>query len=169
MAMKCMKIAFVLLLFPLLTASTAHKFYVSITKIEYVKEKQSLQIITQIFIDDVEDVLQQRYDPTLSLATKKETETDVELLTKYIHQKLKIKVNGEPVELKYIGREYDIDIVKSYFEVKGIKEIEEIEIDNTVLMDLFEEQQNIIHLKTSSKRRSLILDRDNPKGLLKFD
>ncbi|OAB76234.1 hypothetical protein ULVI_13970 [Cochleicola gelatinilyticus] len=166
--MKFVRIAFVLLLFPLLTASSAHKFYVSITKIEYVEEKESLQIITQIFIDDVEDVLQKRYDPNVSLATKKEREADIELLTKYILQKLKIKVNGELVELKYIGKEYDIDIVKSYFEIKGVKNIKNIEIDNTVLMDLFEEQQNIIHLKTASKRRSLILDKENPKGLLNF-
>ncbi|WP_157632637.1 DUF6702 family protein [Cochleicola gelatinilyticus] len=168
MGIKFVRIAFVLLLFPLLTASSAHKFYVSITKIEYVEEKESLQIITQIFIDDVEDVLQKRYDPNVSLATKKEREADIELLTKYILQKLKIKVNGELVELKYIGKEYDIDIVKSYFEIKGVKNIKNIEIDNTVLMDLFEEQQNIIHLKTASKRRSLILDKENPKGLLNF-
>jgi hypothetical protein len=167
--MKFLKIAILVLIFPLLSASSAHKFYVSITKVEYVAEKESIQIITQIFIDDVEKVLQERYNSDISLGTKKETKEDAEVLKKYILQKLKIKVNGKPVSLNYIGKEYETDIVKSYIEVTGIKSFKSIEIENQVLMDLYEEQQNIIHLKTKESRRSLILERDNPKGVLNFD
>jgi hypothetical protein len=36
------------------------------------------------------------------------------------------------------------------------------------LFDTFEDQQNIIHIKTPEKRRSLVLDKENPKGLLNF-
>ncbi|MCH2489523.1 MAG: hypothetical protein MK211_05175 [Flavobacteriales bacterium] len=167
--MKFVKVALILFLFPLLTASTAHKFYVSITKIEHVEETESLQIITKIFIDDIEDVLQKRYDPNVSLATTKEREQDAALLKKYILQKLKIKVNGKPVTYDYIGRKYETDVVKSFIEVKGVKDINSIEIENKVLMDLFPEQQNIVHVKTDSNRRSLLLDADNPKGLLNFN
>lgn len=167
--MKFLKIAFLILLFPLMTASTAHKFYVSITKIEYVKEKQSLQIISKIFIDDIEDVLQQRYDPSIQLATKKETERDVEILKKYVMEKIEIKVNNMPVTINYIGREYEIDIVNVYMEVEGISELKKLEITNKLLMEVFEEQQNIIHFKSDKNRRSLILDKDNPTGMLIFN
>lgn len=153
----------------MVSATPAHKFYVSITKIEYVKEKSSLQIITKIFIDDIEDALQQRFDPSISLDTKKETEAADEDLKKYILQKINIKVNGKPVQLNYIGKEYDTDMVVAYIEVKNVKDIKTIEIENKVLMDLFPEQQNIIHLKTPKNRRSLILDKDEPKGKLDFN
>jgi len=167
--MKFLKIVFILLLFPVITASTDHKFYVSITKIEYVAESESLQIITQIFIEDIEKALQKRYNTSISLGTKKETEADTAFLKEYILQKLKINLNGKPVALHYIGREYDTDMVKSYIEVTGIDKLETIEIENKVLMDLFEEQQNIIHLKTKKNRRSLILDIENSKGVLNFN
>lgn len=162
--------SFFLLLFivPLLSAAPVHKFYVSITKIEYVKEKESLQIITKIFIDDIEDVLQKRYDPSISLDTKKETNADLSYLKKYILQKIQLKVNGKPVKLDYIGQEYDTDMVVAYIEVTGVKDLKTIEIENKVLMDMFEEQQNIIHLKTPNSRRSLILDRQEPSGTLNF-
>ena len=168
--MKFLKIAILIVVLPLMTASTAvHKFYVSTTNIEYVPKKQSIQIITKIFINDIEDVLQKRYDPSISIATTKEKEEDVAYLKRYILQKLKINVNGKPAELTYIGKEYDIDVVNAYIEITGVKELHSIEVKNEVLMDLFEEQQNIIHIKTPNIKRSFILDSDNPKDMLNFD
>ncbi len=166
--MKFKSFFLLFLIVPLLSATPAHKFYVSITKIEYVKEKESLQIITKIFIDDIEDALQKRYDPSISLDTKKETDTDLTFLKEYILQKIQLKVNGNPVKLDYIGQEYDTDMVVAYMEVTGVKELKNIEIENKVLMDMFEEQQNIVHLKTPNSRRSLILDRQEPSGTLNF-
>src|SRR5690606_19941873 len=167
--MKYLRIFLLLMLFPLISASSAHKFYVSITKIEYVKEKKSIQIITKIFTDDIEDALQQRFDPSISLDTKKETKAADEDLKNYILQKINIKVNGKSVKLDYIGKEYDTDMVMAYIEVKDVNDLKTIEIENKILMEMFSEQQNIIHLKTPSNRRSLILDRDEPKGQLDFN
>ncbi len=167
--MKFLKIILLVLIFPLITGSTEHKFYVSITKIEYVAESEFLQIITQFFLDDIEEVLRKRYRPDVSLGTKKETKEDVALLKKYILQKLKISVNGTPVKLDYLGMEYDIDMVRSYIEVTGVKEFKSIEIEFNALTEIFTEQQNIIHFKSSNNRKSLILDIDNPKGVLNFN
>jgi 6-pyruvoyl-tetrahydropterin synthase len=167
--MKYFKIFLLVLLFPIITASSEHKFYVSITKIEYVKEKNSLQIITKIFIDDIEDALQQRYDTSISLDTKKETKAADEDVKNYLFQKIKIKVNGKPLTLDYIGKEYETDMLVAYLEIKNIKELKTIQIENKLLMEIFPEQQNIIHLKTSKSRKSLILDSDEPSGKLEFN
>ena len=148
---------------------TLHKFYVSTTNIEFVKEKKTIQIITKIFTEDVEQALQARYSASIHLDSKKETKEDENYLKKYVLQKLKISVNGNPVTLTYIGKEYDIDIVNMYFEVTGISELNSIEIENKILFDMFSEQQNIIHLKTSESRRSLVLDKNQPKGMLNFN
>ncbi|OAD92204.1 hypothetical protein A7A78_08925 [Aequorivita soesokkakensis] len=166
--MKIFRIFALFMVFPLISATPAHKFYVSITKIEYVKEKSSLQIITKIFIDDIEDALQQRYNPSISLDTKKETAAADEDLKKYILQKINIKVNGKAVSLNYIGKEYDTDMVVAYMEVTDVKELKTITIENKILLDVFSEQQNIIHLKTPNSRKSLILDKDEPSGQLNF-
>jgi hypothetical protein len=142
---------------------------VSITKIEFSEEAHSVQIITKLFIDDIEDVLQERYNASISLDTEKETATDTQFLKEYILQKLKIEINGKPVVLHYLGHEYDNDVVKIYIEVEDISELKSISVENKMLMELFEEQQNIIHVKRFKKRKSLILDLDNPKGLLNFN
>lgn len=166
--MKFFRILLFLAIIPLLSGTPVHKFYVSITKIEYAKKENSLQIITKIFIDDIENALKKRYDPSISLDTKKETKETDELLKKYILQKIQLKVNGFPVQLDYLGQEYDTDMVVVYIEVKHVKDLKNIQIENKVLMDMFPEQQNIIHLKTLDHRRSLILDKDQPNGELNF-
>lgn len=165
--MKIFRVLLIALVFSIVTASTAHKFYVSTTKIEYVEQQQSVQIISKIFIDDLEEVLRKRYDESIVLDSKDESEQD--FVKRYLLQKLQITINGIPATLEYIGKEYEIDLIKVYFEINDIIELNTIEIENMVLFDLFEEQQNIIHLKTGESRRSLVLNKENPKGMLNFD
>ncbi len=167
--MKFLKFALVLVLFPLIAASTDHKFYVSTTNVEYVAESQSIQMISKIFIEDIEDVLQLRYGPDVSLDTDQERPEHVKWMEAYIAQKFKVFVNGEEVAYEFLGHEYEIDIVKCYLEIENVPELQTIEFENKVLMDLFDDQKNIIHVKTPKSRRSIVLDVDNPKGLLNFD
>ena len=169
MNIKYLKISILLFLIPFLVSTNTHKFYVSTTNIEFVKEKKAIQIITKIFTEDLEQVLQERYDSTISLDSKKESESADVLLKKYFTQKLKFKVNGISEKINFIGKEYDMDITNIYFEIEDISELRSIEVENRVLIDLFLEQQNIIHLKTTESRRSLILDKNKPKGLLNFN
>lgn len=167
--MKLIKIPVLLLLLLMLTSSAAHKFYVSITMIEFVKEKESLQIISKIFTDDIEDALQERYDKSLRLDSDKETKKEEMFLKEYLKKKIHFNVNGKPVNYTYIGREYEIDITKVYLEITGVSEVESLEVSNEVLMEMFEEQQNIVHFKNGDSRRSLVLEKEYPKGMLNFN
>ncbi|WP_299219912.1 DUF6702 family protein [uncultured Aquimarina sp.] len=157
----------VLLVF-LSSFTVLHKFYVSVTQIEYNEEQKSLQIISRIFIDDIEEVLRKRYDETIELVSEKqETKVD-QYLSTYLNQKLAITVNGQEVFFNFIGKEYDNDLVLCYLEVDNIPSLETITVSNQVLMDFFDEQQNIVHVKKGKKRKSLILEKEKDKGMLKF-
>ena len=61
----------------------------STTKVEYVKERKSIQIISRIFVEDLEQVLQERYSSRVQLDPKKETDLDQSYLLNYISQNLK--------------------------------------------------------------------------------
>ena len=162
-------IVFCLLIFIFFTGFVAHKFYVSTTKVEYVKERKSIQIISKIFVEDLEQVLQERYSSRVQLDPKKETDLDQSYLLNYISQKLKFKINEKEAQLIYIGKEYDIDILNTYFEIEDVDSLESIRIENKILIDLFPEQQNIIHLSNEKNKRNLILDKNHPTGLLNFN
>jgi hypothetical protein len=147
----------------------SHEYYVSVTTIEYAKPQQSLQIISQIFIDDFEHVLQQRYDETVVLNDHNKSELVDVYISRYLKSKLKLWVNEKPVEFNFIGKEYKEDIVYCYLEVKDISLINSVKIKNTLLFDFFEEQQNIVRMKINDKNKSYLLVSDNDNCMLNFD
>lgn len=167
--MKTLKYTLIIFILPLLAFTTVHKYYVSVTKIEYVKEKESVQIITRIFIDDFEKLLRERYDENITLNTKDELSTIDMYTEKYLAEKLRIDINGQPVKLIFLGKEYEDDIIFCYLEVENIKEIKEFHVTNQVLTDVFEEQQNIVRTNINGKNKSFILRKGNDKGMLNFN
>ncbi|MBP1839343.1 DUF6702 family protein [Formosa algae] len=167
--MKSFNYYLLLVVVPLLAFTTAHKYYVSITEVHYVKEKESVQIITRIFIDDLEKLVRARFDESITLAVKNESEKVDFYLEKYLTEKIKIKINGKDAVLQFIGKEYEDDVAICYIEIPKIDHISEIEVQNLVLFDIFEEQQNVVRLNINDKKKSFILFKENDKGLLKLD
>lgn len=167
--MKPLKVFLILIVLPFFAFMGIHKYYISVTQIEYIQEKQSLQITTRIFIDDFERLLRERYDENITLAEKDEPATVDLYIERYLSDKIKIKINNETANFIFIGKEYDADIVRCYIEVEDVKNIKTIEISNQVLFDLFDEQQNIVKTKINSQQKSFILIQQKPNAVLNFN
>lgn len=146
----------------------AHKFYVSVTEISYNEERASLQVISRVFIDDFENVLNLRYGQDLTLDPQTESSNADEFIEKYLEQKLYLEINGKMAGITYLGKEYENDMLVFYIEVAGIKNIRNVLVRNTVLMDLFEEQKNLVHVKVKGKTKSMVLITGREENLLNF-
>lgn len=146
-----------------------HDYYVSVTRIEYVKEQKSLQIITQIFIDDFEKLIQERYDETIILAIENENSMVDSYIKRYLNQKLQFEINTKAVAFNFLGKEYKDDIVYCYLEIENVEDIKTMVITNDILYDIYNEQQNIVRTKIKGKNKSFILLSGNNKGVLNFD
>lgn len=149
-----------------------HAIHLSITEMDFkVKgEKTEIQIAHKIFVDDLEKALLKNYPsifenskPNISTKTQhKETE-------KYIYEYLKkvidLKIDSKKEDIKYIGLEFEDDVVWIYGMVeKNTKpnEKESIFIKNMILMDLFDDQRNMLYL---TKENS---DKEKTKEFLNF-
>ena len=159
----------VLSLFLLTSFSGFHDYYVSVTKVEYIKEEKSLQIISQIFIDDFEKVIQERYDESIVLGENNESDIIESYMGKYLTAKLDIKVNSKDYSFHFLGKEYKEDIVYCYLEIKNIEDIKNLEIKNQVLFDMYVQQQNILRTKIKGKNKSFILIQGKDKAVLNFE
>ena len=164
------KISLILASFFLLSAfkSGAHEFYLSVTEIEYNNDEQSLQIITRVFIDDFQNVLNERYDADIQLSQEAEEGAVTEHISKYLSQKLRLKTNGEDLQLNYLGKEYDADQLVLYIEVENVASFNEIEVTNEILTDLFDDQKNVVHVKVNNETKSLLLMRQQETEKLTF-
>ena len=168
--MKAIQIALITLIVPLITATNdLHEYYVSVTTIEYIEDEESVQIISQIFIDDFEKVLQQRYDDGIILTTKDEPEILETYMNRYLSEKLIFNINGDDVKFNFLGRSYKDDIVYCYLEIENVPKIKFITVTNRILFDVFDSQQNILRVKAYGKNKSFLLVPDNDKCMLNFD
>ena len=161
--------ATLLVLALLLTSfSGAHKFYVSVTNVEYSEPDESLQIISRIFIDDLDNLLRTRYDFDARLATEDEPGDADRYIERYFNSKFRVFVNGEERAYTFLGKKYDKDLILCFIEVSGVsrENLESVGVQNEILTDLFMEQKNLVHFKVLGKKRSVVLIRESNKGML---
>lgn len=130
-----------------------HDYHISNIEIEYNAETQALEIIMKIFIDDLEDgIAESGVEEKLYLCTDREIEDGDYFVYDYLQSKMKINVDGKDVGFNYIGKETSEDLVAMYcyLEVEDITKVGEITISNDMLMEVFDDQVNIVKLKSKS-------------------
>jgi hypothetical protein len=165
--MNFIKVTLLVIVFPLFL-SVPHKYYVSVTQIEYVEKKKSVQIISRIDVDDLEFALQERFDKNIDLTTIDEKSAVDDYIKRYLLQKFKIKINTKEVTFNFVGKDYENDQVVCYLEIEGVIAINTIEISNTVLFDLFPKQKNMVKSKINSKVNNLIFTKEDTNQYLNF-
>lgn len=155
------------LIIPLLSFS-AHKYYLSLTQIKFKEETKSVQIIINVFMDDIETALNKDYNIDLQLTTDKELKKNDLYFEKYLKQKLQFKIDNIAKDFNYLGKEYDGDLVYFYLEIENINKVSSIEITNKILIKHFPKQENLIKSKVGKKNKSVLLSKDNYKETLTY-
>ncbi len=145
-----------------------HPFYVSVTEIAHNKEERSVEISSKIFIDDLENILKQNYQKPINLSDEKKKAENGKFINDYINKHLKLIADGKALHLNYVGFEKDSEAVFCYFEVAPIISIKNLDIENSILQDLTDQQINIMHVTVNGKRQSYKLDFPNKKASFLF-
>src|SRR5680860_1471692 len=104
--MNLLKKSILILMMPLFAFATAHKFYLSVTHVNYSEKDGAIQITSRIFIDDFENVLQERYGFDAELATKNESEEADAYIEKYFRTKFAVEINGKNASYTFIAVSY---------------------------------------------------------------
>ena len=144
---------FVCLLF---VQATIHPYYVSTLDIDYRPDREALQITMRVFTDDWQLMLNTHYDKSLRLDPDTDEEQMVIHSTDYLLQYLELNLNDTYVNPSVLGREYHDDQLVLYLEVTGVVELQTLAVSNRILFAELEGQQNIVRIKTPSKRKSFL-------------
>jgi len=129
------KIVFLIIL-PFLALSS-HKYYLSLTDIEYSIEKKNLEIIINLFIDDLEYTVNTDFEIDLKLSTKDELKNADVYLKKYLNKNLTFKIDNKQINFDYIGKEYEGDLVYFYLEIDSVNNPNSLELSNKLLLKYF--------------------------------
>ena len=166
--LRVKKLTIILLSFFYMSFSSLHKYYIALTEIEYSSKSKSIQIIMNVFMDDIELAINKEYNTKLNLDTKTEIKNTDALFIDYLNKHFKIEINNESKRYNFIGKEYDGDILYFYLEIENIFAVNSIQIKNNVLVKHFSNQQNLVKATINKNRKSLFLNKESDKGLLKF-
>lgn len=146
---------------------TVHKFYVGIYQINHDAKKKMIQVTARIFVDDINDALEKKFHKKTFIGEKNESIEDENFLKKYLSEKFQLKVNGEKKSLLFLSKEMENNVLICYLSVRKISKIKTLEVENSIITEIYDEQQNIIQANFNGEKKNLLLTSETIKGMLK--
>ncbi|BAV94017.1 DUF6702 family protein [Ichthyobacterium seriolicida] len=149
-----------------------HKFYVSITDINYDSDLKYLEVSIKVFTDDLENSLNAYFpseDIRLNLGIGQKNEK--EIFTTYLNSCFSIGINDKKKESEYIGRETTTETTTCYIAVNEVflEEIDRIKVHQSILNNFLDKQQNIVNIVLGKHRKTLLLNKQKSEEVFVID
>lgn len=145
-----------------------HPFHVSVVEINHNASDKTLEISCKIFTDDFEKILAKNYNTKVDLINPPDKSKMDSLVKKYVLSHIGLKANGKPVVMNYLGFEHEVEAAYSYIEVENVPAVSKLEIVNTLLYDMFDDQIGIMHVTVNGNRKSQKLAYPNKEVSISF-
>ena len=127
----------------------AHTFHQSHTEINHNTAEQTLEIVIQLHVDDIEAYLTLKNDRQVDLAAEPEPR---KLLEPYINKVFALlDKNGKPLLLRWIGVEIGIHAANIYLETSA--DPLPAELRNAMLADYLPDQENRVTINKNDTGR----------------
>jgi len=146
----------------------AHPLYITVTEINHNAKERILEVSCKVFTNDLETVLEKMTGARVDLSAPKDKPASDKLISAYVGKHLRLKVDGKPVELHFIGSENEADGTWSYFQVNDVPAVKKIDAADDLLYDGFNQQINIMHVTVGGQRQSTRLDYPEANASFQF-
>lgn len=148
-----------------------HAFHISKTDMTFQPAQKSVQMTMHIFIDDLEKGLEQQGQSKLFVGTEREEKNVNNLILNYLQKNFSVQVNGKKVAYEWVGKEAtkDKQALWIYLEIKNIRDVRNISVENKVLTEVFDDQKNIVQVNIPSKKQGyFLLNKSKPMDSATF-
>ena len=145
-----------------------HPLHVSTTEVDYNTSAKTVEITCKLFTDDFEDALSKTTKDKIDLSMPSMHANMDKLVSIYLSKNLKIKIDGNPRVINYLGFEIDREATNVYLEIENVQELKTADVYNTLLYNLFTDQMSIVHIVKNKNRISNKLLYPNKTVLVKF-
>ncbi len=156
----------IFLLLVLLTGNSliAHPLYVSLCDIAYSQDTASIKVTLTLFTEDLEMAIQQKKGQSLYLGSEKQADNAEAEVFQYLKDQLSIKLNLMPLVLDSLQKEISIGKTRTtcIFDDISLAELKEITVSHLSFFELFEEQRNLVRIKTAASKKNMLLTKKHP-------
>jgi hypothetical protein len=150
---------------------TAHPFHASVCLVEHNPSERTLEISLKLFADDLDIAMEQQFGKRFFLATPAERAETNEYLLNYLRDHLQFIVNGSPRLFVFVGKESpdgaDFELW-CYLEITDVDRLSDISFSNSLLVDRFNDQTNIVKIKANGRQESCVMNLWNKSGQFRF-
>ncbi|MEK0422667.1 MAG: hypothetical protein RLZ95_577 [Bacteroidota bacterium] len=137
-----------------LLISLLHPFYVSVIDINHNNKEASIEISVRTFTTDIENRLEKEYNVKLDLSDPKQKAKAETYINLYVQKRLALSANGTKAKMEFVGYEIQKESTWSYFEIKNITQLKQLDVFCEILFGIDPSQINIIHAKTNGQTKS---------------
>jgi hypothetical protein len=132
-----------------------HAFHTSITEMRYNAKTKSFEISLRVFMDDLEKML------SINNQNKKfvieNTDKNDPFIEQYVRKHfVVITPKNQKLIYQYVGKEKEGDATWIYLEMPVNETIKGSKIQNSVLMDMFDDQTNIVNIFVNNDKKSYL-------------
>ena len=107
-----------------------------------------------MFTDDFEAALAKQYHAKTDLDKADMHAAMDALIKQYIAANLHIKTGDTPVNLNYLGFEINKEATDVYLESDKIAAVKKVDVEVSLLYNLFDDEINIVHIIVNKVRKS---------------
>ena len=141
--------------FLLLSAGPKHDYHVSVTQMQYNPAQKSFEVSIRLFTDDLEKGLSMD-NGKRAFVVKNDDQND-QFVERYISKTfLLVDAQKKTSALKYLGKEQEEDATWVYLEIPFQGGLAGYKLQNTILMEVFDDQVNMTNLKFSSDKKTFL-------------
>lgn len=134
-----------------LMAFAPHDYFVSVLTLRHDPQEKALHLTWRMTTHDIEHTLLPESGGTnLQFGTPYEPTTADSLLSRYLLRHLQLRMDGTPLTVRYLGKEVEGEDLYAFLQVDGMPELHPLTVECTLLFDLFDEQENIVHVETAA-------------------
>ncbi|HLL75349.1 MAG TPA: DUF6702 family protein [Pyrinomonadaceae bacterium] len=139
----------------------AHKFHTSFAEVNHNAEAGTLEVTLRTFPDDLEAAVRRRAPAARESSGEKDRAKGFEeRVAAYVAETFQLKsANGDPIKIAWVGMDAGADSAWLYFEARLPAEAGDLRLSNRFLFDLFDDQINLVNLKSNGKRTALRFER----------
>lgn len=134
------------------------EFYSSLTKVDYIEGSKTLKFTTKVNTNHISSALKINPNTTGFEAQVKQ----------YIGKNFSVYINGSNKNLTFTGSQVNGESVWVYFETAGIEDISTLKIKNTILLDAYPKQLNLVNIAYKGNQKNMTFQRGKETAEVSF-
>lgn len=134
------------------------QFYSSLTKVDYIEGNKTLKFTTKLNTKHIADAI--KINPNTA-----SFEAEVK---QYINKNFNVQINGANKNLTFTGSQVNGESVWVYFEATGVENISNLKIKNSILLEFYPKQINLVNIAYKGSQKNMTMQRGKDTAEVNF-